>query len=115
MRDICEVSDAVAAYRLVHDRIGALSGRAFNLGGGPRNAVSLRQVIEEIGRITDRDPRVTYAEWRQGDQPWFVADTSALTEATGWSARTGWRGGVARLATWLAEHRVRTTEESVTA
>lgn len=115
VRDICEVSDAVAAYRLVHDRIDALSGRAFNLGGGPRNAVSLRQLVDEIARITGRRPEVSWGEWRKGDQPWFVADTSALAEATGWRARTEWRDGVARLAGWLAEHRVHSPGERVRA
>jgi len=115
VRDLCEVSDAVQAYRLVHDRIDALTGRAFNLGGGKRNAVSLRQVVAEIARITGTEPQVTYDTWRQGDQPWFVADTTALTEATGWQARTGWRDGVARLASWLAEHRIPAQEGSVTA
>jgi CDP-paratose 2-epimerase len=106
VRDLCEVSDAVAAYRLLHERIGTLSGRAFNLGGGPTNSASLLQVIDEIARVTGRAPQVSHAEWRQGDQPWFVADTSALTEATGWRPRIGWRDGVARLAGWLSEHRV---------
>lgn len=115
VRDLCDISDAVSAYRLVHDRIDTLSGRAFNLGGGPRNAVSLRQVIDEIGRVTGISPQVGFADWRQGDQPWFVADTSALTEATGWRARTDWRTGVGRLATWLAEHRVPSPRGRMTA
>lgn len=115
VRDLCEVSDAVAAYRVMHDRIDTLSGRAFNLGGGPQNAVSLRQVLAEIERVTGIAPDVHYGDWRAGDQPWFVADTSALTEATGWRAQTGWRDGIARLASWLSEHRVRSPQGSVMA
>jgi CDP-paratose 2-epimerase len=106
VRDICEVSDAVAAYRLVMAQIGALSGRAFNLGGGPANAVSLRQVLAEIERITGERPDVSFGEWRPGDQPWFVADTTALLAETGWSPKVGWKHGLRRLAGWLAEHRL---------
>ncbi|ALG89209.1 MULTISPECIES: NAD-dependent epimerase/dehydratase family protein [Actibacterium] len=115
VRDVCEVSDAVAAYRMVHDRIDALSGRAFNLGGGPANAISLRQALAEITRVTGVTPEVVYRDWRQGDQPWFVADTAALTAATGWRARTDWRQGIARLAGWLAEHRVHPEPERILA
>jgi CDP-paratose 2-epimerase len=105
VRDICEISDAVAAYRLVLERIEALAGRAFNLGGGAPNAVSLRQVIAEIRQLGPA-PQVDYNPSRPGDQRWFVADTTALTQATGWRPRTGWHAGLRRLAAWLAEHRV---------
>jgi CDP-paratose 2-epimerase len=105
VRDILEVSDAVAAYRAVLERIGMLSGRAFNLGGGPSNSVSLRQVIAEIEAITGRPIRIEEAETRQGDQAWYVADTRRLAEATGWRARIGWRVGLRGLAEWLAETR----------
>lgn len=115
VRDLCEVSDAVAAYRLVHERIETLSGRAFNLGGGPANAVSLRQVLAEIARLTGKPPQVEYEDWRQGDQPWFVADTAALTHATGWRAATGWRDGIGRLADWLVRHRVEAEQWRLTA
>ena len=48
VRDILHVNDAVAAYRAVLGAIDRVSGRAFNLGGGPANAVSLRAVLDEI-------------------------------------------------------------------
>ncbi|AJE49066.1 NAD-dependent epimerase/dehydratase family protein [Celeribacter indicus] len=106
VRDLCEISDAVAAYRLLLDRIDRLSGRAFNLGGGPRNAVSLRQVLAEISSLVGAEPEVEYADWREGDQPWFVADSSALRACCGWTPRTGWRDGLRQLTDWLRAHRV---------
>ncbi len=115
VRDVCEVSDAVAAYRLAMARFAAVGGRAFNLGGGPANAVSLRHVIDEIGRITGGPMEVRQADWRPGDQAWFVADTAALRAATGWAPRVGWRPGLRRLAGWLAEHRLPVAAERVSA
>jgi CDP-paratose 2-epimerase len=106
VRDVLHVSDAVLAYLAVRDRIGTLSGRAFNLGGGPANAVSLRDVLGEIGRIAGRPVPVAFEDWRTGDQPWFVADTRALTAATGWRAQVPWRAGLADLAAWLSENRI---------
>ena len=105
VRDVLHVDDAVAAYRLVLDRMDALSGRAFNLGGGAANAVSLRGVLDAIGRIAGRPPEFSFHDWRQGDQPWFVADTARLREATGWQARIGWQEGLGGLAEWLSENR----------
>ncbi len=103
VRDVLHVRDAVAAYRGLLADIDRLSGRAFNLGGGAANAVSLGDVLAEIGRVVGRPPRLDRSSWRTGDQVWFVADTRALTAATGWQATIGWRDGLADLAAWLRE------------
>jgi CDP-paratose 2-epimerase len=103
VRDILHVRDAVAAYRAVLARMDAVSGRAFNLGGGPKNAVSLRQVLSEIGCLLGREPELTWDEWRASDQLWFVADTRALTAATGWRASIDWRQGLQDLHDWLID------------
>lgn len=105
VRDILHVDDAVAAYRLVLVNIGAASGQAFNLGGGPRNAVSIRTVLDEIEAASGRAIDTEYGDWRAGDQFYFVADTRKLEQALGWQARVGWNGGIRRLAQWLVEHR----------
>lgn len=101
VRDVLHVSDAVAAYCAVLADIDSLRGKAFNLGGGPANAVSLEQVLAVAAEITGRRPEVRRSEPRTGDQLYFVADTSLLREATGWRATIGWREGIAALAEWL--------------
>lgn len=106
VRDVLHVEDAVAAYRLLLANIELLKGRAFNLGGGPGNAVSLNQLLAEIGDMLGRSVRTEGGAWRQGDQLYFVADTRALEAATGWRPRIGWRDGVRGLARWLAENRL---------
>jgi CDP-paratose 2-epimerase len=103
VRDVLHVRDAVAAYRTLLSRIDDVSGRAFNLGGGTANAVSLRQVLDAIGDLLGHPVPIRDAEWRASDQLWFVADTRALTRAVGWRAKIGWREGVADLHDWLVE------------
>jgi CDP-paratose 2-epimerase len=101
VRDILHVSDAVAAYRKLLPRLDRLNGRAFNLGGGPANAVSLLQVLQEIERLVGHDVPVEFAEWRSGDQPYFVANTAALQTVIGWRPNIGWREGLEDLHGWL--------------
>ncbi len=101
VRDILHVGDAVAAYRLLLENIGRLKGRAFNLGGGPANTVSLLQLLDEIEHLLGRPVERSFADQRVGDQLYFVSDTAALRTATGWLARTGWRDGLRDLAAWL--------------
>ncbi len=102
VRDILDVRDAVDAYRTAWRDIDRIAGRAFNLGGGPDNAVSLRQLLDHIGDLIGRPVAVRHAEWRAGDQRYFVADTRAASQALGLGDRIGWRAGVADLAEWLS-------------
>jgi CDP-paratose 2-epimerase len=110
VRDICDVADTCDAYLAALKRIDRISGRAFNWGGGADNAVSLLTLLDDIGEITGRAPNVEFADWRPGDQRWFVADARAADAALGLRPRKGWRQGVRDLARWLGEARGRSFE-----
>jgi CDP-paratose 2-epimerase len=101
VRDILHVADAVEAYVQALARIEAVSGRAFNLGGGPQNAVSLRQVVAHIESLIARRAQLVYGPWRAGDQRYYVSDIAAARAALGLAAPRPWRDGVAHLAEWL--------------
>lgn len=105
VRDILDVADAVDAYVATWQRIDALSGRAFNLGGGPANAVSLRALLEHVSTLVGRDLAIDFSDWRAGDQRYFVADTRAIDAALALGPKRPWREGVAALALWLAQAR----------
>lgn len=105
VRDILDVSNAVEAYIRAWRRIDAVKGRAFNLGGGPANAVSLRALLGHIGDLIGREVDLSFADWRAGDQRYFVADTRAAEQALALPAKVDWRTGVANLARWLAAER----------
>ena len=105
VRDILDVADCVEAYVQCWRRIGAVSGQAFNLGGGPNNAVSLRQVIGFIEAETGRRAELRLSDWRAGDQKWFVADARRAHRLLGLPRPRAWRDGVAGLIAWLAEER----------
>ncbi|SEM57858.1 CDP-paratose 2-epimerase [Sphingomonas gellani] len=105
VRDILDVSNAVEAYIQAWRRIDAVQGRAFNLGGGPGNAVSLRELLAHMGDLIGREVDTEFSDWRAGDQRYFVADARAAESALGLTPRVPWRDGVAKLANWLAEER----------
>jgi CDP-paratose 2-epimerase len=105
VRDILDVGDAVNAYVAALENIDRIAGRAFNLGGGPANAVSLLELIDEMQAIIGRDIELSFEDWRQGDQRWFVADASAARSALGLPVPRNWREGVSALAEWLSNER----------
>lgn len=104
VRDILFVEDLVDAL-LAAERRPELSGRAFNIGGGPGNAISLLELVELIGDLTGSGPRLDWGAWRIGDQRFYVSDHGAFTRATGWRPRVAIIEGLERLWGWLAANR----------
>ncbi len=105
VRDILDISDAVNAYAGAWKRIEVIQGRAFNLGGGPSNAISLRQLLVHIEDVIGRPVETVYSDWRAGDQRYYVSDTRQIARELGLKSPTPWRRGVAALARWLQEER----------
>jgi CDP-paratose 2-epimerase len=107
VRDALFVDDAVAAWLGILKSISRTAGRVFNLGGGTGNAVSLRQMLQMLGEQEELAPAIRYASWRPGDQPWYVSDVRALSQAIGWTPSVPLRDGLVRLAAWLREDSAR--------
>jgi CDP-paratose 2-epimerase len=105
VRDILHVADAVDAYLAAWRGIGAVQGRAFNLGGGPANAVSLLQLVGHVEEVTGRKIELAFADWRAGDQRYYVSDPSAARRDLALGEPIAWRRGVAELAQWIAAER----------
>ncbi len=101
VRDILFVDDAVDAYLAAWRQIGKVKGRAFNLGGGPANAVSLASLIAFIEEQLGHPVKRIYGNWRPGDQRYYVSDRSSLERELGLAGPTPWRVGVTRLLDWL--------------
>ena len=72
-----------------------VAGRAFNLGGGPANAVSLRQLIGEIEMLLGKRIDVSFSDWRAGDQRYYVSDTRHGARGAGPAARAELAAGPA--------------------
>jgi CDP-paratose 2-epimerase len=105
VRDILDISDAVEAYVAAWRRIEAVHGRAFNLGGGPGNAVSLRQLLRYVEDLLGRPVDLAFSDWRAGDQRYYVSSTRRAARELSLRPPVPWRTGVAALAHWLASER----------
>jgi CDP-paratose 2-epimerase len=102
VRDVLFAGDLVEAFALALADFDRVSGRAFNIGGGPQNTLSLRELIAELA-ARGLGPEVTYGRWRKGDQRWYVSDTTAFQRTTGWQPSIGVSEGLDRLIAWLRE------------
>jgi CDP-paratose 2-epimerase len=103
VRDILFVDDLVEAILLAFEGIDGpgVRGRAFNIGGGPENTVSLLELLDLIEELDGARPDFGFAPERAGDQRYYVADATRFEKATGWSPRVSAPEGVAALYGWL--------------
>jgi CDP-paratose 2-epimerase len=103
VRDLLFVEDLVDAFARARETIGALSGCAFNIGGGPANTASVLEVLERIEAQTGNRLDIHFDDWRVGDQRYYVSDTASFSAATGWQPRVGLQEGITTLCEWLAQ------------
>jgi len=103
VRDILFIDDLVDALLLAQRHMGRLAGRAYNIGGGVANTISLLELLDLIADLHGSRPAPTFHDWRVGDQRYYVSDTSSFREATGWSPKVDVQTGVRALYEWLCE------------
>jgi CDP-paratose 2-epimerase len=105
VRDLLHVRDLIRLYDLAIGNIERAMGRAFNTGGGPSRARSLREVIATLEEITGRPLRLSFTDWRPGDQRIYVSDTAAVRQALGWEPTVEPEEGVRELCGWVEHNR----------
>ena len=99
------MDDLIAAFDSAVRNISATSGRVYNLGGGPGNAVSLRSLLGVLEELLGKPVEVGYGDWRPGDQRVYVSDIRKAESELAWAPRIGAAEGVRRLLSWAQENR----------
>src|SRR5437867_2484424 len=97
-RDFTYVHDAVTATMAAAVR--GIPGRVYNIGGGSR--VTINQVLEMIGRVSGRQPRIQLDPAQKGDMRHTYADTSLARADLGFDPKVGLEEGLAAEHKWLA-------------
>lgn len=100
VRDFLHVSDVASAIVAVGN--SGLQG-VVNIGSGTQ--VTVRSVVESIGRTTGRAHLIGFGDlpYRESDPMFVVADNSRL-RSTGWTPRFALEDGIADSVRWWREH-----------
>ncbi|MDE3091741.1 MAG: GDP-mannose 4,6-dehydratase [Chloroflexota bacterium] len=105
VRDMLFIDDLLDAYDAAVARIDQTAGQAYNIGGGPKNTVS---VWTEFGPLLERlhgeRIPVSHGDWRPGDQKVCVYDISKAKRALNWEPRVDVNTGVEKLYRWVREN-----------
>ncbi len=89
VRDVLHVHDLVDAMERAAALRAVTAGEVYNIGGGLRQALSVRQALAAIEKQTGLAAQVRWSDARPGDQHIYVSDTTKFTEHTGWQPARG--------------------------
>jgi CDP-paratose 2-epimerase len=104
IRDVLHVDDLVWAYQAAIENQTTISGKSFNIGGGPENTLSLLELLEHLRTTLDKDIKLRWDDWRPGDQPVFVCDVTKARQELGWQPKVTVDAGVLKLIEWVKKN-----------
>ena len=86
VRDLLHVEDFARACRAFVD--SRVNRATYNLGGGRKNAVSLREIAQTVGRLIEREPVFDEAARLPAPVPFdYVSDISRVRQELRWEPR----------------------------
>ncbi|HKO60564.1 MAG TPA: NAD-dependent epimerase/dehydratase family protein [Pyrinomonadaceae bacterium] len=94
-RDILHVDDFARACQAFIDSSQVYG--LYNLGGGQRNAVTLRELVNIVGSLIDIDPVIAESNSPNPVPLNYISDLTRIREQLGWEPAIGVREGLRSL------------------
>lgn len=104
VRDVLFIDDLVRCYDMAIQKIETTNGRAYNIGGGPANTMSLLRLIDHLEQFFGKKLKYTFSDWRPGDQRVFICDIQKAKKEFGWEPSIDVPKGVELLARWVRDN-----------
>ena len=105
VRDPIFVEDLLRAWQLFIDKADSLSGQVFNLGGGPKQNLSILELKELLEKISGKKVSINWGDWWPNDQKVYVSGTAKAKQFLGWEPKISLEEGIGRLYKWIEENR----------
>ncbi len=101
VRDILFASDLITCYFQAVNHISDCAGKAFNIGGGMSNSLSLLELFAILEK--ELNVKLNYQEisWRSNDQKVFVADITRAKNTFYWQPIVDKYSGVREMINWV--------------
>lgn len=100
VRDVLHATDVVSLYFKASENIEQTKGKAFNIGGGIENSLSLLELFDLLEDILKIKIKYKQLPFRESDQLVFVAENSRANRMMGWSAKTSLKTGILESIQW---------------
>ncbi|MCD6168226.1 MAG: GDP-mannose 4,6-dehydratase [Caldisericia bacterium] len=103
VRDVLNSDDVIRLYFDTVEKIEQAKGKAFNIGGGMENSLSLLELFDFLERELDLRLQYTKLPWRASDQKVFVANIEKARKLIGWEPKVDKFTGIRKMLKWIQE------------
>jgi CDP-paratose 2-epimerase len=103
VRDVLHADDMKRLYMAAIENIDRARGKAFNIGGGIANSLSLLELFALLEKQADVKLNFIRIPVRESDQRVFVADISRAEQLLGWQPKVTAQEGVAKMLAWVSD------------
>lgn len=101
VRDVLHADDVVSLYFTCSEKIDNVKGKAFNIGGGIQNSLSLLELFSILEELIGIEMKYEKLPPRESDQLVFIADNTEISSLTSWSPKILTRIGLYKMIEWL--------------
>jgi CDP-paratose 2-epimerase len=97
VRDMLFGTDCAKLYIDEIENIDKVKGKAYNIGGGVENTMSLLEAITCIEELTGKKSDLTFTDKRHGDQDIWISDITKIKNDLGWSPTINPKEGIRKM------------------
>jgi len=105
VRDLLHIDDLIRAFFCAVKEIKQVSGKIFNIGGGPDNTLSVLQLINRLAKTQKNEWKPKFAEERPGDQKLYISNIERASKLLGWKPKIRVDEGLTELRNWVRDNR----------
>jgi len=102
VRDVLYVGDLIDAFDKFLN--SSLKHEVFNIGGGPKNTLSLLELLEMLKWMSSMNPKISFAGWRPADQKVYISNINKAKILLNWEPKTSPEDGVGKLVNWISNN-----------
>jgi CDP-paratose 2-epimerase len=103
VRDVLYVTDLIELFdKFINSKLGSV---VLNIGGGPRNTLSLLELIGMVEKATGTKMAVKFSNWRPSDQKVYISDISKAKKLLNWKPKVSPEQGVKMLIEWVRNNK----------
>jgi CDP-paratose 2-epimerase len=105
VRDILFIDDLIEAFNKAVKNIKIAQGQIYNIGGGPKNTLSLLELLDLLKIKLKKRIKYDFDDWRPGDQPIYISDITKAKKQLKWYPKTTYKRGISQLLIWALENK----------
>jgi len=101
VRDILHITDLIRTFEQVIKNITKTKGQVYNIGGGPKNTISILELMNFLKNEFKLKINYSFDNWRPFDQKVYISDIRKAKKEFDWSPQISKDAGIKRQYNWI--------------